>query len=127
MGGDGVLPWNSLGSARPRRNKASSLAEPDPHGLIVPNGLGHGCLGSIRIMALRRGAQLCEYLLELGERYDLNREQLRAVLAAKVSPEGTLQQLHEDHAAPVSFGKLDPAKFEELREGVARLIAEKKK
>ena len=115
-GGDGVLPWQSLG-------KADSLNSPDPHGLIVPNALGHGALGSVRIMALRRGAQDCEYLLTLGQKRGYNREQLRALVAQKIASEAKLQQLHEDDAAPVTFGALDPDTFTELREGIAKLIA----
>jgi len=118
-GGDGVLPWQSLG-------KAGSLRQPDPHGLIVPNFAGHGAIGSIRIMALRRGAQDCEYLLTLGQRYGLNREQLRALVAQKVAPKATLKQLNADDAAPVTFDALDPDRFSELREGIARLIVKKR-
>ncbi len=120
MGGDGVLPWQSLGGGPGSRS--DSLSKPDPHGLIVPNVLGHGAIGSVRIMALRRGAQICESLLELGAKRGFNREQLRAIVASKVSPKGTLKQLNADDAAPVTFDKLDPARFEELREGIAKLI-----
>lgn len=118
-GGDGVLPWQSLG-------RPASLNSPDPFGLIVPDALGHGALGSMRIWALRRGAQDCEYLLTLGEKRRFNREQLRALVAQKFASEARLQQLHEDDAAPVTFGALDPDKFAELREGIARLIVAKK-
>ena len=114
-GGDGVLPWQSLG-------RGDSLNKLDPYGLIIPNTAGHDAIGSVRIMALRRGAQDCEYLLTLGEKGGLTREQLRALVAAKVAPKGTLTQLHEDDAAPVTFEKLDPDKFAELREGLAKLI-----
>lgn len=118
-GGDGVLPWQSLGGP-------ASLRSPDPFGLIVPDALGHGALGSVRIWALRRGAQDCEYLLTLGEKYGYNREQLRALVAQKIAPRATLRQLHEDDAAPVTFEALDPDKFAELREGIAKLIVAKK-
>jgi len=118
-GGDGVLPWQSLG-------RSDSVNRADPHGLIVPNVLGQGAVGSVRIRALRRGAQDCEYLLTLGEKYGYNREQLRALVVQKVAPKATLHQLHEDDAAPVTFGALDPDKFAELREGLAKLIVEKK-
>ena len=114
-GGEGVLPWQSLGNA-------ASLRKPDANGLVVPNAAGHAAIGSVRIMALRRGAQDCEYLLTLGETYGLNREQLRALVAQRVAPKATLKQLHEDDAAPLTFDKLDPAAFAALREGVAKLI-----
>lgn len=125
-GGDGVLPWQSLGSVAGGQGQSGSLRAPDPHGLIVPNALGQGAIGSIRIMALRRGAQDCEYLLTLGERYGFNREQLRALVAQKIAPKATLKQLNEDDAAPVTFDALDPDKFTELREGLAKLIEKKK-
>jgi hypothetical protein len=114
-GGDGVLPWQSLGNA-------ASLRKPDKLGLIVPNAAGQGAIASVRVMALRRGAQDCEYLLTLGEALGLNREQLRALVAQKVAPRATLKQLHEDDAAPVTFDPLDPDAFAALREGVAKLI-----
>lgn len=118
-GGDGVLPWQSLGDA-------SSLRKADKLGLIVPDAAGQGAIGSVRIMALRRGAQDCEYLLTLGERYGLNREQLRALVAEKVVAKETRRQLHEDDAAAVSFAPLDPDAFAALREGIARLIEARK-
>jgi len=118
-GGDGVLPWQSLGNA-------ASLKKPDRLGLILPNVLGHPAIASIRVKALRRGAQDCEYLLTLGEKYGLNREQLRALVAQKIASKATLRQLHEDDAAPVTFSPLDPDKFAELREGIARLIVQKR-
>ncbi len=114
-GGEGVLPWQSLG-------KAESLSSPDPQGLIVPEALGHGALASVRIAALRRGAQDCEYLLTLAERRGLNREQLRTLVAQKIASQATLKQINEDDAAPLSFSPLDPDKFAELREGIAKLI-----
>ncbi|MGB2820700.1 MAG: hypothetical protein WBF17_06935, partial [Phycisphaerae bacterium] len=114
-GGDGVLPWQSLGTG-------ASLREPDKLGLIVPNVPGRGAVGSVRIMALRRGAQDCEYLLALGEKYALNREQLRALVLSRIAAEASLKQLGEDDAAPVTFEKLDPDRLAELREGIARLI-----
>ena len=114
-GGEGVLPWQSLGNA-------ASLRKPDRLALIVPNAAGHGAVASVRVMALRRGAQDCEYLLTLGERYGLNREQLRALVAGKVLPKARSTALHEDDAAPVAFDRLDPAAFAALREGVAKLI-----
>ncbi|HUT01982.1 MAG TPA: hypothetical protein VM031_05980, partial [Phycisphaerae bacterium] len=114
-GGDGVLPWQSLGSGE-------SLTKPDKLALIVPDVPGQGAIASVRVKALRRGAQDCEYLLELAERRGLNREQLRALVARRVAPKATLRQLSEDDAAPVSFDPLDPDAFAALREGVAKLI-----
>jgi len=84
--------------------------------------LGCGAIASVRVKALRRGAQDCEYLLTLGRRYGLNREQLRSLVARKVAARAALRQLHEDDAAPVAFEALDPDRFAELREGIARLI-----
>jgi len=114
-GGEGVLPWQSLGGAR-------SLERPDKQGLLLPNVLGHGAVVSIRVKALRRGAQDCEYLLTLADRYGLNREQLRALVATTVAPQARLRQLHADDAAPLHFDRLDPAAFAALRDGVATLI-----
>ena len=118
-GGDGVLPWQSLGNA-------SSMTTADPNGLVVPNVAGQQAVASMRISALRRGAQDCEYLLTLGERYGFNREQLRALVAQKIVARAKLHQLHEDDAAPVTFGALDPDEFAALREGLAKLIEAKK-
>lgn len=118
-GGEGVLPWQSLGGA-------ASLKRPDKNGLILPNVLGRGAIASLRVKALRRGAQDCEYLLELGRRYGLNREQLRALVAKRIVSKARLTQLHEDDAAPVAFDKLDPAAFAALREGIAKLIEARK-
>jgi len=117
-GGDGVLPWQSIRS----RNAANSLWNEDQQGLILLGVLGRPAIGSIRLKALRRGAQDCEYLITLAEKYRLNREQLRAMVAAKIPSKATYRQKFEDEAAAVTFSELDPAKFAELREGVAKLI-----
>jgi hypothetical protein len=114
-GGDGVLPWQSLG-------EGPSLSKPDKYGLVVPDTAGQPAVASTRIMALRRGAQDCEYLLTAGEKLGLNREQLRALVAGKIAAKATLKRLSEDDAAPVTFDPLDGDAFAEMREGVAKLI-----
>ena len=47
-------------------------------------------------------------------------------MAQKIATKAKLQQLHEDDAAPVTFGALDPDEFAALREGLAKLIEAKK-
>jgi len=114
-GADGVLPWQSLGTP-------ASLKRPDKNGLIVPRAVGERAVASVRVKALRRGAQDCEYLLTLAERRGYNREQLRALVARRFAPTATLEQLHADDAAPVRFDPIDPDAFVQMREGIAKLI-----
>ena len=124
-GGDGVLPWQSILTDRGEFTAARALREENAQGLVLLKVLGHEAIGSIRLKALRRGAQDCEYLMALAEKYGLNREQLRAMVAAKIPSKATYKQRFEDEAAAVVFDQLDPEKFSELREGIAKLIVEK--
>ena len=116
------------GAKRPaaRKTAARALKEENAQGLVLLNVLNQPAIGSIRLKALRRGAQDCEYLITLAERYNLNREQLRALVAAKIPSKTTYKQKFEDEAAAVLFDQLDPEKFAELREGVAKLIVKKR-
>ena len=121
-GADGVLPWQSLGSKSP----VDSLKQEDPYGLVLLDVLGKPSVGSIRLMACRRGAQDVELLLNLGEKYGLNREQLAALFMSKIKAQSALKQANEDDAAAMDFGPLDADKFAELREGICKLLEAKK-
>lgn len=118
-GADGVLPWQSVGGE-------SSLRQLDQTGLILLDVLGRHAIASVRVKALRRGAQDCEYFITLAEKFGLNREQLRALVAEKIPSRATYKQKFEDEAAAVLFDALDPQAFSELREGVAQLITGEK-
>jgi hypothetical protein len=119
LGCDGVLPWNSIGGA-------NSLVEPSQTALIVPGDrAGHrGPVASLRVFALRRGAQHVELLQMLAEKRGYSREQIGALVAQKVPLHAQFRQEFADEAAALDFGGLGAADIVSLKEGVLLLLAE---
>jgi len=117
-GGDGVLPWQSIG-------RESSLTEPNPLGLLVPGKrFGTTALASLRVFALRRGAQDCELLRLLLAQRNWQRYHARLLVGQKIKLANYFRQRFEDEAAPLTYDKLAGRAFVEMKEGLLQLLAE---
>lgn len=118
-GMNGVLPWSSIGDA-------GSLVEADQNGLIVPgDSAGHsGPVASLRVFALRRGAQDVELLRMLAEERGYSREQIGALVAQRVPLGARLTQTSADDAAALEFSELSARDLVALKEGVLLLLSE---
>jgi hypothetical protein len=120
-GGDGVLPWESLG-------RESSLTRPNPLGLLVPGKrFGTTAVASLRVFALRRGAQDCELLRLLLAKHHWRRYHARLLVGQKVKLANYYRQRFADEAAPLTYDNLAGRAFVELKEGVLQLLAESDK
>ena len=119
LGLDTVLPWNSLGDAE-------SLKQPDQIALIVPGELAGyaGPVASLRVFALRRGAQDVELLRLLALREGYLPDQIGSLVAQKVPLTSQFEQQFADEAAALTFGKLSAQGFAELKEGVLILLSQ---
>ena len=118
MGLSAVLPWNSLGGAE-------SLKQPEQTALIVPGELAgyEGPVVSLRVFALRRGAQDVELLRLLAQQQGYLPEQIGSLVAQKVPLTSQFEQEFMDEAAALTFGKLSAQGFAELKEGVLVLLS----
>jgi hypothetical protein len=119
LGMNGVLPWSSIGDA-------DSLVEPNQDGLIVPGDrAGYiGPVASLRVFALRRGAQDVELLRMLAEERGYSREQIGALVAQRVPLGARLTQTSADDAAALEFSELSAQDLVALKEGVLLLLSE---
>jgi hypothetical protein len=117
LGLDGVLPWQSLGGA-------GALRKADQNGLIVPgDAAGYpGPVASLRVLALRRGAQDVELLRMLARRFRLTDEQAGALAASRVPLGSPFSQRAQDEAAALQLGGLSGQGFADLKEGVLKLL-----
>jgi len=123
----GVLPWQSLGGP-------GALTKPDVNGLIIdtvgrrrpqPGQLNFGhAVASLRVHALRRGAQDCELLRLLQLKKGWSREHVGALVSQKIPLTGQFKQRFTDQAAAVTFGNLTSRGFCEMKEGVLKLLTE---
>ncbi len=122
-GADAYLPWQTLGS-----DKALDKGDRGASGgaaLLVPGDrFSLPVVADMRLKAFRDGQQLIEYLVLLGRRHKLNREQIRAMLHeavrldAKSRPGAGL-----DNADSMQFAVLSPWQISQLRRRLAELIA----
>ncbi len=115
---DGVLPWQSLGKG---------LANPDPpdsgNALIVDAGSPYGnAIGSLRLHALRRGAQDCELLRLLQLKQGWSRQHVGLLVSQKVPLDSQYKPRFTDDATATTFGPLSSQGFVELKEGVLKLL-----
>jgi hypothetical protein len=117
LGLNGVLPWDSLG-------EADALREASQTALLVPGDLGGypGPVASLRLLALRRGAQDVELLRLLAAKRGWTPEQLGALIAQRVPLQVEFTQQFADQAAALGFGELSAQGFVELKTGVLQLL-----
>jgi len=118
LGLSAVLPWNSLGGPE-------SLEGPDQIALVVPGELAgyDGPVASLRIFALRRGAQDVELLRLLAQQEGYLPDQIGSLVAQKVPLTSQFQQQFVDEAAALTFGQLSAQGFAEMKEGVLILLS----
>jgi len=117
LGLKGVLPWDSLG-------EADSLREASQTALLVPGDLAGytGPVASLRVFALRRGAQDVELLRLLAAKRGWTPEQIGALVAQRVPLQVEFTQKFTDEAAALGFGELSAQGFAELKAGVLQLL-----
>ena len=117
-GGDGILPWNSLGGD-------SAFDKPTPTAILYP-GARFGLdapLASLRLKALRRSQQDVEYLALLAAKRGWDRAQLAAALAPLLDLTARTQQSSADDAGRTVFDHLTSEQFARLRASVAAALA----
>lgn len=116
---DGVLPWQSLGGPE-------CLAKPDGDngsGLIIDAGPHGHAVASLRLHAMRRGAQDAELLRLLQLRMGWEREHIGVLVAQKVPVlSSEFKQRFQDEAAAATYRNLSSRGFLELKEGVLQLL-----
>jgi hypothetical protein len=117
-GGDGFLPWNSLGGD-------ASFDKPTPTTLLYP-GQRFGLdapLASLRLKAFRRSQQDVEYLALLAAKKGWDRAQTAAALASLLDLAARTQQTSADDAGRTLFDDLTSGPFARLRASVAAALA----
>ena len=86
-GGNGVLPWQTLG---PEESLDSNdAAAGGGNALLVPaSASGHTVVADLRLNSLRDAEQLIEYLTIVAERGHFNREQMASMVgeSLKLTP-----------------------------------------
>jgi hypothetical protein len=110
---DGVLPWQSLGGV-------GSMEKPTTTALLIDAGRYGHAVASLRLHALRRGAQDCELLRLLQVQRGWSREQIGLLIAQKISLVPEAQQ--ENPAAHETPRPLTARGFLELKEGLLQLL-----
>ena len=116
-GGDGFLPWNSLGHD-------NALDTPTPTAVLYP-GARFGLdtpLASLRLKAFRRSQQDVEYLSLLANQMGWDRAQTAAALAPWVNLTARTQQSSSDDAGHIVFDNLSSESFARLRASVAAAL-----
>jgi len=125
-GANAHLPWQTLGddAALDTNDKGAGGGS----ALLVPGKrLNRTVLADMRLKAFRDGQQLIEYLVELGRRYGLNREQLKAMAHGAVALDtGRVAGAGADNADALVFGALKAWQIAGLRRAIAELIVKKR-
>lgn len=111
-GANGVVPWNSIAGD-------GALDEANQNGLIVDGKrFGHNVVCSLRVKALRRGAQDVELLRLLAKKKNWRREQIAAFIVQRIPISGEFHQEFIDEAAEVQYEDLKAKGFLELKRAV---------
>jgi hypothetical protein len=116
--GDGVLPWASLG-------RDHALFEPDANGLLVDGGRFRvTAVPSLRVMAMRHGAQQCELLRQVVRANEgWSRWHAAMLISQRVPLISDFRQTFQDEAAAALFSELSGAGFMELKEGLLQMLS----
>ena len=116
-GGDGFLPWNSLGGD-------SSFEKPTPTTILyLGKRLGmDGPLASLRLKAFRRSQQDVEYLVLLSKKMGWDRVQTAAAVAPLLHLEARTQERFTDDAGRTVFENLTGEQVARLRASVAAAL-----
>lgn len=119
-GADAFLPWQTLGDEA----SLDQNDNVDGNTLLVPGTrFALRVVGDMRLKALRDGQQLIEYLVLLGDRYGLQREQIRAMLEKVIPLSAETTGVAVDEAGRQRFGVLESWQLAALRRALAELIA----
>jgi len=115
---DGVLPWASLG-------RDHALFEPDGNGLLVDGGRFRvTAVPSLRVMAMRHGAQQCELLRQVVQaNAGWSRWHAAKLVSQRVPLISDFRQRFADEAAAALFSQLSGAGFMELKEGLLQMLS----
>ena len=124
-GANASLPWQTLGDEGAL--DAGDRAAGGGNALLVPGKrFGQTVVADMRLKALRDGQQLVEYLVELGKRYRLNREQVQVLVRRAARYEaGRVAGAGADNADALQFSTLKTREIAELRRAVAELIVKR--
>ena len=115
-GADGVLPWSSV-------KGGGALTKPETNGLLVDGSrFGIPCVASMRVLALRSGAQVVEILRKVAARRKLTRDQAGLLIAQKIPLGGNYRQRFGDEASAVTFGRLSGDNLAHLKEGLLLML-----
>jgi len=119
-GANGHLPWQTIGS------KASLDKQEGTSGnaLFVPGErFGVSVVGDMRLKAFRQGEQIVEYLVMVGDKYKLGREQLKAMVFEAVEIKtGRLEGASLDNADALTFSSMKAWQIKELRRRLLELL-----
>ena len=120
VGADGVLPWQSIGNDR-------TLDEPTQTALLAnANRFNTTAVASIRVMALRHGAQQCELLKQVLDRHpEWNRWHAYALATQKVPLVSVVNPRFVDEAAAATFREMTAENFLQLKEGLLQLLSQR--
>jgi hypothetical protein len=117
LGADGVLPWNTIGTAR-------SWSEPDPTSLFYPTKKGP--LPSLRLKAFCHGQQLVEYITIFTLLAGHDRRSVAEALRRELRLDGRLTKASADDAGTTSYDRLSPETLESVRVRIGAWIAARK-
>ena len=106
MGADGVLPWNTIGSA-------DSWQKPDELSLFYPSEKGP--LPSLRLKTFQAGQQLVEYLTQYCAVSGESRESVMAAIRNTPGLSATLVKKNEEDAGKSQFRAETQPSMEALR------------
>ncbi len=118
-GADGVVPWNTIAGD-------GNYEQPEATAILYPGrryGLGEP-LPSLRLKALRRGAQDAEYFRMLCERRGLWREELARLLHGALPGTALPESASAEDVRPLRLGRLSPAELGRVRDQVRASVAE---
>jgi hypothetical protein len=116
-GCEGVLPWQSIAGG-------GALEKPDPNGLIVDAGKHGHAVASLRVHALRQGAEICELLRLLQIQRGWSREHIRLLVGRELGLATEFSQGFADEAAAVSFQSVDADSMLRFKQGILALLDE---
>ena len=120
-GGNAHLPWQTLG-----QDKSLDVNDAGVGGnaLFAPGErFGLQVVGDMRLKALREAQQIIEYMVILGEKHKLTREQI-GVMVQRIMPftAGRKANAAADNADAMTFSTLQAWQLSELRRGLAKAI-----
>lgn len=116
---NGVLPWQSIGNA----SNLTQLGDKAQLALLIDGKpVGQSAVASLRVHALRRGAQDAELLMALRNKNGWACAHLEALVRQKINLDSKFKQASVDDAAAVTFEDLTAESFLAIREGVLQML-----